>query len=166
MLLYRFNGLDVQRWCLYMHVCVSLVELPWMSSLNVQYLLRYLLSRRKALTFAKSSNWIRQSIPYLETEELPFTSENQQRTSKHRKRDTMKLPVVVKVRAHLIEVCTHTLTHVESSPCFQRLNVSPEGALSLHTTQHKVSHEERRFLRAQSSNNVFWICTAVWKCLN
>lgn len=36
-----------------------------MSSLKVQYLLRYLLSRRKALMFAKSSNCIRQFIPYL-----------------------------------------------------------------------------------------------------
>lgn len=51
-----------------MCVCVCATELPWISSLNVQYLLRYLLNRRKALTFAKSSNCIRQSIPYLQAE--------------------------------------------------------------------------------------------------
>ena len=45
-------------------------EIPWMSSLKVQYLLRYLVSRRKALVLAKSSNWIRQSIPYLRTEQV------------------------------------------------------------------------------------------------
>lgn len=39
--------------------------LPWMSSLKVQYLLRYLSSRRKAFVLAKSSNWIKQLIPYL-----------------------------------------------------------------------------------------------------
>ena len=40
-------------------------NLPWMSSLNMQYLLRYLLRRRKALALAKSSNWMRQFIPNL-----------------------------------------------------------------------------------------------------
>lgn len=40
-------------------------HLPWMSSLNMQYLLRYLWSRRKALALAKSSNWMRQFIPNL-----------------------------------------------------------------------------------------------------
>lgn len=61
--------------------CSDPMSIPWMSSLNVQYLLRYLLSRRKALTFAKSSNWIRQSIPYLWREELHLLWLNQQRAA-------------------------------------------------------------------------------------
>lgn len=53
-------------------LCVRLVQdllcsaLPWMSSLKVQYLFLYLLRMRKALLLAKSSNWIRQFIPYLQ----------------------------------------------------------------------------------------------------
>lgn len=43
--------------------------LPWISSLKVQYLLRYLCRRRNALALAKSSNWMRQFMPYLEKQE-------------------------------------------------------------------------------------------------
>lgn len=41
--------------------------LPWMSSLKVQYRFLYLLRMRKALLLAKSSNWMRQFIPYLQS---------------------------------------------------------------------------------------------------
>lgn len=51
---------DLQR------VWTESVSVPWMSSLKVQYRFLYLLRMRKALLLAKSSNWIRQFIPYLE----------------------------------------------------------------------------------------------------
>ncbi|TNN60885.1 hypothetical protein EYF80_028880 [Liparis tanakae] len=43
------------------------VRVPWMSSLKVQNRLLYLLRMRKAFLLAKSSNWIRQLIPYLQS---------------------------------------------------------------------------------------------------
>lgn len=60
------------------------VPIPWMSSLNVRYLLRYLLNRGKALMLAKSSNWIRQFTPYLYITEKsvyrPISSEHRNTT--------------------------------------------------------------------------------------
>lgn len=47
----------------------SAAYLPWMSSLKVQYLFLYLFSMRNALLLAKSSNWIRQFIPYLQCDD-------------------------------------------------------------------------------------------------
>lgn len=43
----------------------SEILLPWISSLNVQYWFWYLFRRRNAFLLAKSSNWIRQFMPYL-----------------------------------------------------------------------------------------------------
>ena len=41
------------------------INLPWMSSLNVQYCSLYLLKNLNALWFPKSSNWINVFWPYL-----------------------------------------------------------------------------------------------------
>ena len=41
------------------------LAVPWMSSLKVQYLLRYFSRNRKALWLPKSSNWMRVFWPYL-----------------------------------------------------------------------------------------------------
>lgn len=41
------------------------IWLPWISSLNVQYWFWYFLRSRNAFILAKSSNWIRQFMPYL-----------------------------------------------------------------------------------------------------
>lgn len=40
---------------------------PWISSLNTQYLSLYFSRKRKALWLPKSSNWIKQVEPYLQT---------------------------------------------------------------------------------------------------
>lgn len=41
------------------------IWLPWISSLNVQYWFWYFFRSRNAFILAKSSNWIRQFMPYL-----------------------------------------------------------------------------------------------------
>ena len=41
------------------------LAVPWMSSLKVQYLLRYFSRNRKAFWLPKSSNWMRVFCPYL-----------------------------------------------------------------------------------------------------
>ena len=41
------------------------LAVPWMSSLKVQYLLRYFSRNRNAFWLPKSSNWMRVFCPYL-----------------------------------------------------------------------------------------------------
>lgn len=118
--------------------------IPWMSSLNVQYLLRYLLSSRKALTFAKSSNWIRQSIPYLWREEW------QQR------------PLIDWINHHPMGDISDT--RWRGAACAFKDYSSPEGgAVLLHYTAQRERWEEMlQLLNAQSlhnrTNSLFWMC--------
>lgn len=113
------------------------VSVPWMSSLKVQYRFLYLLRMRKALLLAKSSNCIRQFIPYLQDSRVDLSHIG----------DTHVFSIIICVSTHLsVTACMNSSIKASYSFPLILLCLSPiyRGSSSSVWTRNHSAHQSIR----------------------